>query len=76
MNELYERLNAKNFEHDFNNIVQTTKENDIVHGLDNDLHTIRPQVTPLKNDAIEILGPEICNQIDAEYKWYQDFFGY
>ena len=50
--------------------------NDIIHNLDRNLHTIRPQVTPLKSDAVEILGAEICSQIDKEYKWYQDFFGY
>jgi sulfotransferase len=76
MSELYERLKVQNFDHDFNNIVQTTKENDIIHNLDRNLHTIRPQVTPLKSDAVEILGAEICSQIDKEYKWYQDFFGY
>lgn len=76
MSSLYDRLKVENFNHDFNNVEQTTKENDIIHGLDEDLHKIRSEVKPLKSDAVEILGPELCNFIDSEYKWYQDFFGY
>ena len=67
MSSLYDRLKVENFNHDFSNVEQTTKENDIIHGLDEDLHKIRSEVKPLKSDAVEILGPELCNFIDSEY---------
>ena len=76
MNELYTVLELQPFNHDFNNIQQTTHENDVMHGLDNDLHTIRNQVKPLVDDYESILGKDICDFIDKEYKWYQDLFFY
>jgi len=75
MNELYSKLNLKAFKHDFDNVEQTTHENDIIHGL-GDLHTIRKKVTPLVDDSEEILGKSTCDWIDEEYSWYQEYFGY
>ncbi len=76
MDEVYNKLGIDRFNHDFDNIEQTTHENDTWHGLDTDLHTIRRKVEPLKSDAVKVLGTELCNTIDKEFEWYQKFFGY
>lgn len=76
MNEVYDILNIDRYEHNFNNVEQVTKENDVIHALDNDLHTIKNKVEPLVDDYINILGEDACNFIDTEYAWYQKYFGY
>jgi len=76
MDEVYKVLEVETYVHNFDNIEQTTKENDVIHALDNDLHTIRKKVEPLVNDSEEILGEAACNFIDTEYAWYQRYFGY
>jgi sulfotransferase len=45
MHKVYDFLEIPYFEHDFQNVVQVTVEDDSVHGY-KDLHTIRPVVTP------------------------------
>lgn len=76
MNEVYRILNVNEFQHNFNFVEQVTKENDVIHALDNDLHTIKNKVEPLTDDYNNILGEDACNFIDTEYAWYQKFFGY
>jgi len=76
MDEVYDILNLERYNHNFNNIEQTTKENDVIHALDNDLHTIRNKVEPLVDNYKEIIGEESCNRIDTEYGWYQKAFAY
>ena len=76
MDELYSIIDVESFTHNFDNVEQTTKENDVIHALDNDLHTIRNKVEPIIEDYNEILGEAACNFIDTEYAWYQKAFGY
>jgi len=76
MNEIYNILGVDNFQHNFNNVEQVTKENDVIHALDNDLHSIKNKVEPSVEDYNEILGDAACNFIDTEYEWYQKYFGY
>lgn len=76
MDEIYNTLNIESYEHNFNNIEQVTKENDVIHALDNDLHTIKNKVEPLVDNYASILGEDACNFIDTEYTWYQKYFGY
>jgi hypothetical protein len=76
MDKLYNIIGVESFIHNFNNIEQTTKENDVIHELDNDLHTIKNKVEPIIEDYNEILGEAACNFIDTEYAWYQKTFGY
>ena len=76
MNEVYDILEVERYLHNFNNIEQVTKENDVIHALDNDLHTIKNEVKPLVDDYIEILGKDACDMIDRDYAWYQKYFGY
>jgi sulfotransferase len=54
--EIYKFLNIANFKHDFDNVVQYTKEDDEnVHRIVG-LHTIRPKVSPVPRSATETLG--------------------
>lgn len=52
---VYEFLGEPYYDHNFNSVSQYTKENDAEHGF-TDLHTIRPQIKPVKDDSKEILG--------------------
>ena len=76
MDELYSIIGVESFTHNFDNVEQTTKENDVIHALDNDLHTIKNKVEPIIEDYNEILGEAACNFIDTEYAWYQKAFSY
>ena len=76
MDKIYSYLGMQSYEHDFNNVEQSIKEDDSVYGLTNDLHTIRTKVEPLKEDYNEILGKQICDWIDGKFAWYQQGFGY
>ena len=76
MSRIYAYLGMDSFPHDFANVEQSVTEDDSVYGLSPDLHTIRPRVEPMKNDFVEILGPELCAQIQANHAWYQRLFGY
>jgi sulfotransferase len=55
MKNVYDFLEEPYYDHDFNNIAQYTKENDAEHGF-TDLHTIRPEIKPVKDDSQEVLG--------------------
>ena len=52
---VYKFLGEPPFKHDFDNVEQTTHEDDFFHGF-KDLHTIRKQVLPIPPDWREILG--------------------
>ena len=55
MEKIYNFKGKPKYNHDFDNVQQYTSENDIEHGF-TDLHTIRPRISPPKNDSREILG--------------------
>ena len=55
MQKIYQFLEKPYFNHDFNNVEQYTHENDTEHGF-TDLHTIRPIITPQRDDSREVLG--------------------
>jgi sulfotransferase len=58
---IYDFLNLEYYKHDFNNVVQVTKEDDDnIHRI-KDLHTIRSVVKPVPLKAHQILG-DVANQ--------------
>jgi hypothetical protein len=61
--------------HDFNNIPQTTREDDEIYGYEG-LHTIRPSLEMKPSDAQQVLGKDVYDWIMQKYKWYNDYFGY
>lgn len=68
MRQIYDFLGNEYFEHDFNNVVQTTSENDDIHGIPG-LHTIRPKVEPLNVDAKTIIGPDAYARFSNAEFW-------
>ena len=67
MRRVYEFLGEPSFEHNFANVQQVTKEDDVnVHRIPG-LHTIRGVVAPVPKRALEILGPDLVRKYsDAE----------
>lgn len=65
---IYNFLGEKQFEHDFNNVEQTTSENDDIHGIPG-LHVIRPVVQPVPTDAKEILGDGVIKRYSNAEFW-------
>lgn len=55
LEKIYDFLEEPSFTHDFNNVEQVTKENDMVHGID-ELHKIRSKVEPVPPRWPDILG--------------------
>jgi len=64
---IYKFLDEPYFDHDFGNIVQTTKEDDFFHGF-TDLHQIRSEVKPVHSDWKTILG-EVGNKYEKFNFW-------
>jgi len=68
VNEIHASLNIPKFKYDPDNVTQITKEDDILYGWGNDLHTIRPKIeTPKENPWINILPRDLCERINIEF---------
>jgi sulfotransferase len=76
MKRIYQYLELPYYQHDFDNIEQTIKEDDAVYGLTNDLHTIRPKLELNTPDYHDVLGKDVCGWLYNTYKWYFDKFQY
>ena len=74
MTEIYKYLGIVDYKHDFSNIKQVTHETDVqsIYGT----HKIRPEVKPMKQNPVEILGLQACLAIQQELGWFMDYFGY
>lgn len=72
---LYSYLDIPYFQHDFDNVIQYTHENDIIHGIFGD-HQIHPKIEPQPIDYISILGFKNCDIIKQNYSWFFDKFNY
>ena len=75
LKKIYNFFEIKEFSHNFNNIEQITIENDQIHGIFGD-HKIKNKLTPVKSDAINILGQHGCNWIRSNYDWFYNQFNY
>lgn len=75
MKKLYNYLGFEYYPHHFTNMEQLTHENDVIHGIFGD-HKIRPNVEPLKDDYLEILGKEQSDRIRSHYDWFYKRFNY
>lgn len=67
LEDIYKFLELPNFEHDFTSVEQYTHEDDSVHGMD--LHTIRKDVKPIKDDSASVLGVDLCKQYTGTEFW-------
>lgn len=71
---IYEYLDEEPFAHDFENVAQTTQEDDSQHGIYGD-HKIRQKVEPVPLDYHQILGKELSNTIKADNaSFYATFY--
>lgn len=68
MGQVYKFLEEDYYDHDFNNVVQTTSENDDIHGIPG-LHIVRPVVAPVKSDAKDILGENVIAKYSNSEFW-------
>jgi hypothetical protein len=59
--------------HDFTNVEQVTRHNDILHFAN---HDIDSKVKQKQSRAIDVLGEDICAQIQNQYDWYFKTFNY
>jgi len=76
MNRVYDYLGIDRFEHSFDKIIQTTNEDDDVHGIYGS-HTLREEFKMLPNDFEEILGIELSEKIKHTYQWFfNKFYSY
>lgn len=75
MARVYDYLKIPAYQHNFDNIPQTTMEDDEVFGFSG-LHTIRNSLDMRPSDAREVLGRDVYDWIMNNYKWYNDYFGY
>jgi sulfotransferase len=75
MTRIYQYLDIPNFQHDFENIKQLTKEDDEVYGSFGD-HTIRKQLKLIPSTANQILGKDVTKWIYENYQWFYEQFRY
>ncbi len=75
MRFVYAYLDLPEFEHDFQNVSQTTDEDDTVYGMPG-LHEIRPVVESRQKDYTAVIGKDAVRFVQANYAWYFAAFGY
>lgn len=69
MRRIYEFLGEENYEHNFVNVEQVSREDDVnVHRIPG-LHTIRPVVAPVPKRALDILGPALVQKYSNAEVW-------
>jgi len=69
MHRIYEFLGEDHFDHNFTNVEQVTKEDDLnVHRIPG-LHSIRPAVTPVPKKAFDILGQNLYQKYSNAEVW-------
>jgi len=76
MPQIYKYIGLPEFGHDFNNVLQLTQEDDAVYGMSPSLHKVRPVVEMPRTDYLDILGENLCRQIDDMCAGYQKAHGY
>ena len=66
MRNIEEFLGLEQFEYHYSNMKQLVTEDDYVYGIEG-LHTIKKDVKYSASDAINILGKQLCDEIDNSY---------
>ena len=70
---VYSYLSIPFYQHDFNNVVQVTDQNDGYYTFN---HKIDKVVKEVKPKALDILGKDICNIIYEQNEWFFKYFNY
>lgn len=69
LDKVYNFIGKPRFEHDFDNVEQVTKEDDVnVHRIPG-LHTIRPKVEPVPHNAVKLLGKQLAQKYSNLEIW-------
>jgi sulfotransferase len=68
LSKIYKFINQPYFEHDFQNIINQTPEDDTVYGIE-DFHTVRKNLSKSPNIALDILGEERYNRYKGGEFW-------
>jgi sulfotransferase len=69
LQKIYNFLEEPLFNHDFKNVQQYTKEDDLgIHRIP-ELHSVRPVVAPVPHRALEILGSALKNKYSGTEVW-------
>jgi sulfotransferase len=69
MQKIYEFMEKEYFQHDFNNVEQYTKEDDLLAYNIEGLHDIRSKVEPVPKKAYSILGEFLYNKYANQEIW-------
>lgn len=73
MDKIYKYLDIPYFQHNFNNVEQTTTENDIFYLHS---HEIRSIVNKKESQSEKIIGKPACDWVYKNYEWFFKFFNY
>ena len=70
--KLYEFIGEDYYQHDFNNIEQTIRENDAGYGWGSDLHEIKKgKLLPATSDASKVIGQQWTQKLHDTEFWKQ-----
>ena len=76
MNRIYDYLELESYDkHNFNNVEEITKDDDSVYGIYGD-HEIKPVVSELPQDYVDVLGVKTSNYIKDVGEFYFKYFNY
>jgi sulfotransferase len=71
--KLYSFIEEPYYEHDFNNIEQTIRENDAGYGWGSDLHEIKTgKLVPANSDALKVLGKSWYDKLHNTEFWKEN----
>jgi sulfotransferase len=73
MTKVYNYLGIPHFNHNFNNVEQTTKENDVFYFASHDIRNI---VEKKESKAEHIIGKPACDWLYKNYDWFFKYFKY
>jgi sulfotransferase len=75
MKLVYNYLEVPHYQHNFKKVEQVTQEDDTAYGI-RGLHDIRPEVKPLENSYLQVLGQDSVRIVEQQFAWYFQRFGY
>lgn len=75
MHKIYAYFDLPLYIHNFTNVKQTVKENEMAYGYIGMLE-VRPAVEPNTKDANDSIDPLAKQWIEKNFEWYNEYFGY
>lgn len=75
MHKIYAYFDLPLYIHNFTNVKQAVKENEMAYGYTGMLE-VRPTVEPNTKDANDSIDPLAKQWIEKNFEWYNEYFGY